>query len=314
MALPVTALEFFIGRKEGEGAITADKDGHTATCTQGRARLRLPILPAEDFPECGLSDDGQTFELIGHEFAGVLATARPAMSNEEARYYLNGVYIHPDDGGLKFVATNGHQLHLAQLHPEAEIPDFSGVIIPSKTVNQIISLFGDSAEALQIHISETAIRISCEHLDIQSKLIDGTFPDYLRVIPQKSEHCITLSARDLAAALKTLLYVPADSQPIKHAHGRGVRVQADKGKLNLSTSSHLGSEAHDTIDAETGRKLPPAFGISAKYLGESSNTIASGCGQERISLFVNSPGDPVRITPSGKNDGDSFAIVMPMRL
>lgn len=316
--LPPTALDFFIRRKEGEGTIEVAEDGNSITCRQARARLRLPILAAKDYPQLVMVEDAPNFAILGHEFAKALSSVKCAISSEETRYYLNGVLLEPAEGMLKMISTNGHQLHHNQfaLPPGAE--NITPPIVPTKAVNHIISLFAESAEELSISISDAIMIVVSETVTLRTKLVDGTFPDWRRVLVEKLDTCFSLPGKQLTAALDTILLIPQGETDsgVKRATakiGRGVRVECEGDQVVLSLSSRDGSDGTDMVYATVSKTPPPAFGVSAKYLKETIQAICDNTGNPNVTVRTGKGSHALRVASSDEED-NLFAIIMQIRI
>src|SRR5690606_904429 len=145
----------------------------------------------EDFPDIGIGEMGQEFELDAADLKRLIDKTRFAISTEETRYYLNGIYVHTAQGGgaptLRAVATDGHRLAQAELPLPPGAEGMPGVIIPRKTVHELHRLIEDTSGAIKVGVSPTKVRFEIGTVTLTSKLIDGTFPDYGRVIPQAND-------------------------------------------------------------------------------------------------------------------------------
>ena len=197
-----------IVRKLPEGAevlLDAATDAPRLTLTAGRSRFALPCLPASDFPALSAEGLECVFEIGPGELARLIDKTRFAISTEETRYYLNGIHMHALNGAepprLRAVATDGHRLALA----ENVLPDGAAgmppVIVPRKTVAEVRKLLDDCEGPVQIAVSETKIRFTLDHATLTSKLIDGAFPDYERVIPKSNDKTLMLDNTDFAKAV-----------------------------------------------------------------------------------------------------------------
>ncbi|HEU0017107.1 MAG TPA: DNA polymerase III subunit beta, partial [Methyloceanibacter sp.] len=183
-----------IVRKLPEGSdieIARDGDQGRLTITCGQARFSLQTLPADDFPSLSVDDLGHAFTMPAIDLKRLIEKTRFAISTEETRYYLNGIYLHAAESGgkpvLRAVATDGHRLAQVQLPLPAGAKDMPGVIVPRKTVAELAKLAEDGDGDVRIELSPSKIRVSTARVVLTSKLIDGTFPDYERVIPQGND-------------------------------------------------------------------------------------------------------------------------------
>jgi DNA polymerase-3 subunit beta len=165
----------------------------------GRSNFSLATLPRDDFPVMGTADYPCNFSIKASVLRRLFDKAKFAVSTEETRYYLNGVYMHAADGAngatLRCVATDGHRL--ARI--DADLPDgadtLPGVIVPRKTVGELGKLLSDDDMTIAVSVSETKVRFATPHITLTSKVIDGTFPDYTRVIPKDNPNRLEVDAK-----------------------------------------------------------------------------------------------------------------------
>ena len=179
-----------IVRKLPDGSdveLELNSEGTQMTVKAGRSQFKLSCLPIEDFPQIGAGDLPTSIALPAGDLRALIDRTRFAMSTEETRYYLNGIYFHPADqegvNVLRAVATDGHRLAQFEMPLPEGANDMPGVIIPRKAIGELRKLIDEAADVIKIELSEAKIRFSFDHVVLTSKLIDGTFPDYQRVIP-----------------------------------------------------------------------------------------------------------------------------------
>jgi DNA polymerase III subunit beta len=268
----------------------------------GRSRFSIAGLPLDTLPQSGeFSAAAASFALNVDDLCRMLEVCQHAISDEEARHYLNGVFLHATGKALRGVATDGHRLVWLDL-PLPEADGIPGVIIPGKVVTTLIKLLKRKPpiEAVSLRVSDRLIEISFPRLTLTAKLIDGIFPDYIRIIPKASESTATVSSIDLHHALARVetLFDPKSKRGM-----RTVGLAWSNGALHVSLTSDTGTD--DVIDAKTagtGR-----FAARVSYLFD---VIEAFNGKE-ITLDTNGPKSPaIRITDP--NDTAPFAIVMPV--
>jgi len=307
--LPATMLKQIAAKAKGSD-ITIAVEGDEATITAGRARWSLQVLPATDYPDFGLEEFPTRFNLPAPGLARMAAKLSFAISTEETRYYLNGIFFHRAGDALAAVATDGHRLGRIHLPlPEGAGDGWPGVIIPRKAVAEIERLAG-TAEAgadVTIELSETKIRVTLDRTVLTSKLIDGTFPDYKRVIPAPSENRATIDRSALAAAVDRVSTIAAEK-------GRAMKLEFSPRQLALSCTNPDAGIASETIEVEfTGEPAtlgePFTIGFNARYVGEALARL------ELASLVLDmpAPGSPARLHEPGK-DEDFLIVLMPMRV
>jgi DNA polymerase-3 subunit beta len=296
-----------IVRKLPDGALVmlAD-DGATGRLTveAGRSTFSLATLPKVDFPVMASSEYDCNFAVAAPVLRRLFDKSKFAISTEETRYYLNGVYLHVADSDgakvLRCVATDGHRL--ARI--DAPLPEgaegMPGVIVPRKTVGELRKLLDNDETQIGVSVSETKIRFATPEITLTSKVIDGTFPDYTRVIPVGNTRVMEVDAADFAAAVDRVATVSSE-------RSRAVKLSIDQDRLILSVN------APDTGAAE--EELGVAYqddtleiGFTAKYLLE----IAGQVDRENAVFKFNSAGDPTLMQEG--SDSSAVYVVMPMRV
>ena len=296
-----------IVRKLPEGAqlaLAADPQSGRLDVTAGRSRFSLATLPREDFPVMASSEYGCRYTVPAPELRRLFDKSKFAVSTEETRYYLNGVYLHPASEGdrqvLRAVATDGHRL----ARVDAELPEGAaeapGVIVPRKTVGELRKLLDNDEDQIEVSVSETKIRFAVNGLVLTSKVIDGAFPDYTRVIPTGNTRRLEVDAADFAHAVDRVATVSQE-------RSRAVKLAMEQDKLTLSVNSpDAGSAAEELVVAYGDEAME--IGFNARYLLE----IAGQIDRENAVFLFNNPGDPTLVR---ENDDDSAVyVVMPMRV
>lgn len=295
-----------IARKLPDGAtITLEEDANEGrlTVSAGRARFTLPTLPREDFPVMASAEYDVDYQITAPIIRRLFEKASFAISTEETRYYLNGVYLHiADDGGpkLRAVATDGHRLARidTDIPPGAE--GAPGVIVPRKTVGELRKLLEDDEAVISVSVSETKIRFSANGLTLTSKVIDGSFPDYTRVIPVGNTKRLEVDADEFARTVDRVSTVSAE-------RSRAVKLSLEQDRLTLSVNAPDSGSATDEV-AVAYNDEPMEIGFNAKYLLE----IAGQVDRENAVLMFNGPGDPTLVREG--DDASAIYVVMPMRV
>ncbi|MFN4159298.1 MAG: DNA polymerase III subunit beta [Gemmobacter sp.] len=296
-----------IVRKLPDGALVvlvADAATARLTVTAGRSTFSLATLPREDFPVMATSEYACNFAAPAPVLRRLFDKAKFAISTEETRYYLNGVYLHTAQGDtgrvLRAVATDGHRL--ARI--EAPLPEgaeaLPGVIVPRKTVGELRKLLDDDEATIAVSVSETKIRFATPAVTLTSKVIDGTFPDYTRVIPMGNSKRLEVDAAEFARAVDRVATVSSE-------RSRAVKLSLDEDRLVLSVNAPDSGAAEEELAVAYGdEKLE--IGFNAKYLLE----IASQVDRENAVFLFNSAGDPTLMREG--NDTSAVYVVMPMRV
>ncbi len=269
-----------------------------------RSVFSLATLPKEDFPIMASSEYDTNFSASTQLLRRLFDKTKFAISTEETRYYLNGVYLHvaDTDSGqvIRCVATDGHRL----ARVDAELPEgagnFPGVIVPRKTVIELRKLLDDDDIQIAVSVSETKIRFATPEISLTSKVIDGTFPDYARVIPKGNTRKLEVDANEFAKAVDRVATVSSE-------RSRAVKLSLAEDLLILSVNSpDSGTAEEELVVAYGDDKLD--IGFNAKYLLE----IASQVDRENAVFLFNSSGDPTLMREG--NDTSAIYVVMPMRV
>ena len=227
-----------------------------------------------------------------------------AISTEETRYYLNGVYMHSSDGEsgrvLRCVATDGHRLARIDTQLPEGAETLPGVIVPRKTVGELRKLLDDDEMKIAVSVSETKIRFATPEIILTSKVIDGSFPDYTRVIPQGNSRRLEVDAAEFAQAVDRVSTVSSE-------RSRAVKLTLEDDRLVLSVNApDSGAAEEELVVAYADERLE--IGFNAKYLLE----IAGQVDRENAVFMFNSSGDPTLMREG--NDESAVYVVMPMRV
>jgi DNA polymerase-3 subunit beta len=296
-----------IVRKLPDGSlVTLSDDSATGRLSvqAGRSHFNLATLPKDDFPVMASSDYASNFSAPAGVLRRLFDKSKFAISTEETRYYLNGVYMHVADGEggkvLRCVATDGHRLARIDAPLPAGAEAMPGVIVPRKTVGELRKLLDDDDMQIAVSVSETKVRFATPDITLTSKVIDGTFPDYTRVIPQGNTRRLEVDARDFAAAVDRVATVSSE-------RSRAVKLSLDEDRLVLSVNAPDSGAAEEELAVAYGDERLE-IGFNAKYLLE----IASQVDRENAVFMFNSAGDPTLMREG--NDMSAVYVVMPMRV
>ena len=270
----------------------------------GRSKFSLPTIGVEDFPAISADALPTNFSIKRDELKDVIDRTQFAASTEESRYFLNGLYIHPKDEGetkvLRIVATDGHRLACVESPLPEGAESMQGVILPRKTVAEIRKLLDDTAaESVQIALSDSKVRFTMEDVTLASKLIDGTYPDYERVIPTSNNKILELSVKTLATAVDRVSVVAEKT--------RAIKMIANKNHVIVTTSSpDLGSAIEEIEASYDNESLE--IGYNFRYL---------------LDILAEIKGDTVRFSFSDSSspslihdtsDASAIYVLMPMRV
>ncbi|TYB77918.1 DNA polymerase III subunit beta [Maritimibacter fusiformis] len=296
-----------IVRKLPDGALVVLADDGASgrlTVEAGRSNFSLATLPREDFPVMASSEYSANFSAPAPVLRRLFDKSKFAISTEETRYYLNGVYMHvaEAEGGkvLRCVATDGHRLARVDADLPAGAEGLPGVIVPRKTVGELRKLLDDDEAQIAVSVSETKVRFATPEITLTSKVIDGTFPDYGRVIPTGNTKKMEVDAREFAQAVDRVATVSSE-------RSRAVKLVLSEDKLILSVNAPDAGAAEEELAVAYGDE-PIEIGFNAKYLLE----IASQVDRENAVFLFDTSGQPVVMREG--NDTSAIYVVMPMRV
>jgi DNA polymerase-3 subunit beta len=227
----------------------------------GRARFTLSTLPRDDFPVIAEGDLPTSFELPAATLRQIIDKTRFAISTEETRYYLNGIYVHVSDEAqpvLKAAATDGHRLARVTVPRPDGASGMPGVIIPRKCVAELRKLLDELDGTVEVSLSESKIRFGLGNAVLTSKLIDGTFPDYTRVIPTANDKLLKLDPRSLEEGVDRVSTIASERT-------RAVKMSLDRDRVTLSVTSPENGTASEEVSADYGAD-GIEIGFNARYL------------------------------------------------
>ncbi len=294
-------------RKLADGAeVRLETDGtEQMLLTSGRSRFHLACLSPDSFPDLKSGSFSHEFSLPAATFRELIERTQFAISNEETRYYLNGIYMHTLEVNgatvLRAVATDGHRMARAEIASPAGARGMPGIIIPKKTVGEIQKLLDGAEGDVQVEVSDTKIRFTLAGIVLLSKLIEGTFPDYDRVTPKNNDKQLNVDRASFATAVDRVSTIASDRG------GKAVKLSVKDGNLELSVTN----PDHGTATEEIAVEFEPEsfeIGFNARYLLDIIGQIRS---DNAVFLF-NDSGSPTLV----KEDGDTKAlyVLMPMRV
>lgn len=282
-------------------AIELYQDKDRVILKSNRSRFTVSTMSADDFPSVESSESNATFSITQQELATLLQRTAFAMAEQDVRYYLNGMLFEINDLHLRVVGTDGHRLAMNQTPIISEQPYRLQVIVPYKAVMELMRLLKDPEKMLTVHIGHHHIRIFSDEFVFTSKLVEGRFPDYQRVIPKMGDKVVLID-RDLfkQSLLRTAI--------LCHDKVRGVRFELSSGVLRLLANNPEHEAAEEELDVDyNGENLDIGFNIT--YLLEVLNVLKPG----NVRLTLIDTNNSMRIDEPNNEDGSTF-VVMPMRL
>jgi DNA polymerase-3 subunit beta len=284
-----------------EGAeVTLQQQDKRMLVRAGKSRFALQTLPAEDFPRLAKpAGEVARFALPQKALRRLLGLVQYAMAQQDIRYYLNGLLMVVEDKTLKLVATDGHRLAFASSALGAQLPR-QEVIVPRKTVLELSKLLADSDSEVRIELSATQAAFSFGAVELVSKLVDGKFPDYTRVIPAGHKNRLSIGRDTLRQALSRAAI-------LSNEKFRGVRWVLTDGSLKIVSSNSEQEEAEETLEVSyAGDALDIGFNVN--YLLDVLNNVA---GSEVECRFGDASSSALLSFPS---EADFKYVVMPMRI
>ncbi|MDX1594997.1 MAG: DNA polymerase III subunit beta, partial [Gammaproteobacteria bacterium] len=235
-----------ICRNLPDGAeVTLEVVDERGTLRSGRSQFKLATLPVEDFPKVEEVASTQTVELPQAKLRRLIDATHFAMAQQDVRYYLNGLMIELAGSRLRAVATDGHRLSLADIDAELKVDDPVQVIVPRKGITELLRLLDESEEPARIDLGSNHVRVSLPGITFTSKLIDGRFPDYERVIPADSDHPILADCHVLRQALLR-------TSILSNEKYRGIRFQLETDNLRILAHNPEQEEAEEEIEVRYG--------------------------------------------------------------
>jgi DNA polymerase-3 subunit beta len=286
-------VEFSFGARDGRLFLRA-----------GRSEFSLSCLPKEDFPVMTTGEMPHRFAISAGELRRLIDKTRFAISTEETRYYLNGIYMHATQSSgvpvLRAVATDGHRLARVETPMPEGAAGMPGVIVPRKTVGELRKLIDATEGSVQIALSDTKIRFAFDDAVLTSKLIDGTFPDYERVIPSANDKVMEVDGKSFAAAVDRVSTITTEK-------GRAVKLALDRDRLVLSaTSPEAGSATEEIVVAYSHGPLE--IGFNSRYLMDITAQIEG----DNARFVLHDAASPTLVRDG--SDESALYVLMPMRV
>ncbi len=273
----------------------------------GRSKFNLSTLKTDDFPIISDNDLSINFVLSADELIRIIDKTKFAVSNEETRYYLNGIFLHKADRNsiqfLRAVATDGHRLAQYDIPLPQGAEEITGIIIPKKTIFELRKVLDDANGDVNISLNENKIKFTFNDLKIISKVIDGTFPDYTKVIPQNNNKNFKTNNNELKNAIDRVSAVAANEE----SKSKAIKLSLEDNKLNLSVESQSKGSANEILDISyDGDKVD--IGFNSKYIIDICNEVDG----EEVDISLLDSVSPAIILD--KTDENLFFVLMPMRI
>ena len=265
--------------------------------------FNLLCLPVDNFPTFSDNFTSQEININNNKFLKLLNKTKISISNDDTRHYLNGIFLHLTQAHGRYfltgVATDSHRLSSSSLEIES-VTDFNSLILPRKTVFQLCSLLADNSEQLYMQTSENKIKFTLGNMKLISKVIDGKFPDYKKVVPSSNDKTLTVSSKDFINSIERVASVSLDRK-------EGVKLAINKDNVQLSVNSANSGEGNEKIKAQfSSESLNISF--NSKYLID----IASEVEDQKLKMNLKDSISPVLIEDN--SDKNSYYVIMPMKI
>ena len=294
-----------IVRKIPDGAeitIETDAQGKQASIRTARMVFTLPTLPVADFPKISSEDMPVRFSLAANDLQSILHMTKDSTSTEESRYYLMGIYLHKaDDNLLRAVATDGHRLALTEVPLPDGAADMPPAIIPRKAYERLISLMEDYGDEVTISVSENRIRFAVGAVVMTSRLIDGTFPDYERVVPRDNQLKAVVSTKEFHDAVDRVSTVASEKS-------RTVELLFAKDSLTISAHGQDQASGQEVIETTWNGNEDLKIGFNSRYLLDIAGLVKG----DNMEFAFAEPSNPSLIRAT--DDDSSLFVVMPVRV
>lgn len=303
-SVPANLLKEIVGKLPDGAEITADakeKNGSpdTVSFKAGRSRFSLQALPSADLATMTVGTLSHRFTIGSKALQSAIAGVSFAMSTEETRYYLNGIFMHPAEGGMMFVATDGHRLAKRFLSLDDVPTGAPGVIIPRKTIAALSKILPKDVDVI-VDISDTKVAFTFPGTRLVSKLIDGTFPEYQRVIPADNGTEVSIDSKSIASAVDRVASVSSE-------RGRAMQFHFADGNLTMSVSNPDAGSAQDEVSYQGQAELKTGF--NAKYVLDVLNHLPEG----DLTISLDAEDSPAIFRADGDHT-ENLIVLMPMRV
>jgi DNA polymerase-3 subunit beta len=294
-----------IVRKLPDGAqveLAMDETGGRLNLSAGKSSFALQALPREDFPAMAQDEMPVAFALPSSDLRRLIDKTRFAISVEETRYYLNGIYLHvPEEGEvLRAVATDGHRLARVDMARPVGAEAMPAIIVPRKTVGEVQKLLDEEEGEVSLQVSDTKINFAFSNIVLTSKLIDGKFPDYTRVIPTDNDKVLSLDAKSFAQSVDRVSAISSEKS-------RAVKLVLEADKLGLSVSNPDSGSASDELSVSYAADAME-IGFNARYLMDITGQLDG----ETATFELADSGSPTLVRDD--EDAQALYVLMPMRV
>jgi len=283
-----------------ETEIKLNLSGDRATLQAGKSRFTLATLPIEDFPVIEEIAASWEFTVSQKSLKRLIEKTNFAMAQQDVRYYLNGLMIELSQGNLRAVATDGHRLAICSVPAEVDVSETQQIVVPRKGVMELARLLEDSEDTVHVQVGTNHIKVNLPDISFTSKLIDGRFPDYERVVPKGGDKLVSADKETLRKAL-------IRTSILSNEKYRGIRFQIESDRLQIQAHNPEQEEAEEEIPIEyKGESIE--IGFNANYIQDALAALEPS----QVTITLSDANSSCLITADG--DDDCSYVVMPMRL
>jgi DNA polymerase-3 subunit beta len=300
VTVPGAAFLTLVSKYPKDGAISLEVEAGQMVVRCGRSKVKLPTLPADNFPAWADQAPTHEFDLDGSAFRLAASRVRAAASKEEVRHYLCGVYIHAVDDVLRMAATDGHRLAVCSIPLPEGAEELAGAIIPNAALDTVFAIFKGSA-GIHVAMTEKSVSFSAAGLRLSSKLVDGSFPDYTRVIPARGMPGATFKRSAFVDCLDRANVLTGDGAFM------GIRAEPAGDFLRLRAANPSGGSAEEELPAVVDEGFQ-AFGFNPRYAAEFLQSLPV----EELTIEQTAP-DQAHLVVS-QEAPDFVGVLMPMRV
>lgn len=296
-------LLFDIVRKFHDGAqieLSHNKDKHQLEISSGKSQFRLPCLPSEDFPVINKDELPFHFKLPAKTLRMMIERSRIAMSTEETRYFLNGIYLHVYNDELRAVASDGHRLARVGVPLPEGASGMPGAIISRKTVHELYKILADTQEDVQISLSENQINFTINNAVLTSRLIDGKYPDYEDAIPTQNNQLMHFKVKQFSQAVDRVATISSE-------RFSGIKLIVEPNRMQLTAANEDSGRAEEEMEVDySGSDIN--IGFNSRYLID----VASQIDSDEAQIAFSDSNSPIIVRPT--TDDGSLFVLMPLRV
>ncbi len=300
ITVPARKLMDIVRNLPEDAAVHLAQEQERIVVKAGPSRFSLATLPADDFPTADDVEASHRVTLPQSQVRWLIEKTHFAMALQDVRYYLNGLLLELEPRHLRAVATDGHRLALAELAPELDLEEATQVIVPRKGVQEMLRLLDDSEDEVEVVLGTGHVQVALPDIRFTSKLIDGRFPDYQRVIPDEEGPCAVVDRETLRKAL-------VRASILSNEKYRGVRFGFEANQLRIQSNNPEQEEAQEEVPASFSGE-PTEIGFNASYMLDALGAID----EPTVHLHVRDANSSALLL--GEKNRDARYVVMPMRL